>query len=144
MIRDAMKRAIRQYLRDNGVLDEYTARVANLAEYDLYFGPLTLDDGTEDADFTKLLAGGLVDECANLNFSACIDFLRNADFPGALYYFPEWDGVSETEPEGVTVETGEIDDDGNLIREWCEPAPYYVITGRDLLRLVFGETANYL
>ena len=106
---------------------------------------MTLDDGTDDADFARLLADGLVDNTARFNFGAACDYLRNLDIPGTLYYFDEWSGVQDTEPQGEEIETGETGEDGEPVKEWCEPAPYYQFEGRELMALIFDkELASYL
>lgn len=138
-IQKEISNAVREYLKETGAFSEYDERVASLANMDLWLGPLTLDDGTEDADFAKLHADGLVDSEGRLNFSNACDYLRGLDIPGQLYYDEDAGMVMQSEPEGEEIE-GE---DGEP--EYIEPAPYYSVDASEIARAIFGrELAPYI
>lgn len=108
-----------------------TRRLAQLAWWDLYYGPLTSCDvcGVDHLDECRCEHRWPGFESATKEISKELDDL------GDLWVDIDCDHVTDREPQGEEI-------DG----EWCEPfwEEIYHYTRRDALRAVFGELADYL
>lgn len=141
--------AVREHV---GEIPPHIHAIANAVRYDLLHGPswLLLPGGdvtrvTDDClvTFREDLAadaepGDVIEETYSGRAAAALrDWI--ADLPCTLYI--DEDGfVSTSEPEGDEVDLGEVDDDGNPVLTWCDPSPYYVVEGRELIECLFGKT----
>lgn len=120
---ETARRAIRDHVDTLIGDDTNLRRLINVAAYDLHFGPT----GAYEPDGDGWIYPG---------FEAATDTIRDsilADI-GTLYYLPDCDIVTDTEPEGW-------EDDGGA---WYEPDPYYTFDPADVLRAYLGKLAEYL
>ena len=123
------------YLREQYPMPAGVQRAANLASLDLYFGPLSGHDVPgDDPDYAPLVAAGVISGEAGsgddrFTFSAALDLVSGyaSNLPGTLYWEEDSGCVSESEPAGEEWDTGELNNDGAPILEWCDPMPYYQI-----------------
>ena len=120
-------------------LTELQQRVINLATYDLYWGPVDFDDDDNDEDFEALAKLGIVcRESSAFYFGAALDYLRDIDLPDTLYYYPEWGGLSDTEPEGYMASDAGMLEDGEE-DYFIEPEEYFTVDAGDIRDAIFGE-----
>lgn len=101
------------------------ARLARLAEWDLYFGPIC---GEDDAGEWP----GFVAACAAVS-EWCDDNL------GEVWYDIQSGGVLDREPEGYWIDSENYD--GEEVREWVEPfwEDYYHLEASDVKRALFSR-----
>ncbi len=129
-------------IRSHIAIPPHIARCADAVRADLMRGPMVAlipgGDVLRFADYTNSeLLGDLEDEAElsdviELVYSGRVgDALRDfiSDLPSCLYVCDDSGCVSEHEPEGEEF-------DG----EWCEPEPYSVVSGRGIVRALFGST----
>jgi hypothetical protein len=144
-VKDACDKAIAAYIGEKHPMPQGVQRAANLATFDLYYGPLSGHDvSSDDPDYAPLVAAGVISGEAgsgddHFEFTKALDLVADyvSDLPGTLYYEDESGCVMDREPQGEELETGELDDDGEPIMEWCEPLPYYAVD--NLAGVLFGR-----
>lgn len=108
---------------------------ARAANWDLHYGPLGRNHWRED---TGNPDAPDYDWCESREVLA--DWI---DDIGTVYYEPDSGCIMDREPEGEW-----IDADGNPCdsdaegAEWCEPCPYYELTGADIAD-AFGYRTLY-
>ena len=134
-MKDACDKAVAEYIRENHPMPQGVQRAANLATFDLYYGPLSGHDvSSDDPDYAPLVAAGVISGEAGsgedrFEFTKALDLVADylSDLPGTLYYEPDSGCVMDREPQGEELETGEVDDEDAPVMEWCEPMPYYLV-----------------
>lgn len=121
-------------------------RIINLANHDLYFGPIQYDPIEEDEDFDFCQSEGIATASGEFDFSAACKRISDYadDLPSTLYYDYDADLLFESEPEGELVDTGEVNEDGEPVMEYFEPESYYIVEYREIRRILLGEVAQYL
>ena len=132
-----MESNIKEYISNLNIPDDIQLEI-NRCRYDLYYGPLYLDEDGEDCS--------CFDEGAHqFDFSGACTTISDyfADHVPCVVYHEDWSGcILESLPEGEEVETGVLDEDGEPILEWVDPGPFSEvdlwsqILGKDLVRYV--------
>ena len=129
-------------IRSHIAIPPHIARCADAVRADLMRGPMVAlipgGDVLRFADYTDSELRGDLEDAADAGDvvesvycgrvgGALRDFI--SDLPSCLYACDDFGWVSEHEPEGEEF-------DG----EWCEPEPYSVVSGREIVRALFGST----
>lgn len=127
IIRDAVRELL-------DAADPDTMKHASMADWDLYYGPGVERDPGDDGPAYP----GFGPACEIIK--AAVD----AVVPSDLCVLTDCDILVETEPEGCEMDTGEVDDDGEPVMEWCEADEYVGYDRRAILRATFGALADYL
>lgn len=143
--------AIREYIAETNPIPAHVQRAANLANLDLYFGPLHGHDvAMDDPDYAPLVEAGIIsgEDCeGTFSYDKAMDVVSAYvdSLPSTLYYDEECGYIGDSEPKDEEWDTGEVDEDGEPIMEWCEPMPYYKLDSDDIKTAMFGkELANLL
>lgn len=148
-----MIKGLDKAIREVVEVPAYIDVASNMCRYDLMYGPayarLPQGDVTKitDDDLSTLYRDA-EESCeegdcvVEVYTSEVGDALRTYidDLPSTLYYDDDCGCVMTREPEGEEFDTGEVDDDGEPIMQWCEPTPYYVLGSRDIVEALFGRT----
>jgi len=124
-------RAIAEYAAElESALPEDVKRLIELANSDLYSGPVYLDQDGEECSMWD-------DGATPFSFRKACDRIREALSDVSDVYLEDWSGcVLTSEPEGYEdEETG----------AWIEPDPYTLIEASALVRAIVGrELASYV
>ena len=129
-------------IRSHIAIPPHIARCADAVRADITRGPMVAlipgGDVRRFSEFTSAeLLGDHGDEAESSDVVESVycgrvgDTLRGfiSDLPSCLYVCDDSGSVSEYEPEGEEFEG-----------EWYEPAPYSVVSGREIVRALFGRT----
>lgn len=126
-----IRNAVREMLND---ADPDTMKHASMADWDLYYGPgVERDPGDDGPPYP-----GFGEACEIIR--AAVD----AVVPSDLYVLTDCDILVTEEPEPYELDSGEVDEDGGPVMEWCEAEDCTHYDRRAILRATFGALADYL